>query len=280
MKTFPSTTSSKPALFKGFPYTLTHLAGCLYHVILLPQADGRPTTDQIESVRYQTQHNNLSTWLVVSDQEALLFQAGLDLPAVVPVPRPRSILFGKLLPQEVIPETKEILIRYLNLSLHADSLQGDGPPLFVSDPFKGGRLACAVELVALAGRQPNGVPKGLRQCPTCGDWHGLCLDTRLERFLVVVHCRCQNDNRCARCGQLLYDRKLGSNYFSEPDASVCYVPGFSAIKHRCPQAVESWATQPFISLKTAMSMDSLGGGTAARDINIHDSRAERTSYEQ
>jgi len=251
MKPFPHQTSSEAPLFKGFPYLLTHLAGCLYHVILLPQANGQLRPHQIETARYQAQTNRLPTWLVLSEKEALFFDAGLCIPVAVTVPRPRSIVFGKLVSQEVIPGEREIIIRYLTLSLHADFLHSDGPALYVGDLTKGGRPASAAEMDQFSDRQPNGVPKGLRQCAICQGWYGICLDTTMPRLLVSVHCRCQNNNRCARCGQLLYGLKLNANYFSESDGGIWHVPGFAAIKHRCPLAVESWATQRFISLKTA-----------------------------
>jgi hypothetical protein len=31
------------------------------------------------------------------------------------------------------------------------------------------------EILELAGRQENGVPKGLARCPVCSDWIGRCL---------------------------------------------------------------------------------------------------------
>jgi hypothetical protein len=251
MKTFSSKTSARPALFKGFRYILTYFGGCLYHIILLPQADAQPNLPHIETARYQVQANRLPTWLVTSEHEALFVDSATDLSAVVPVPRPRSLLFGKLLSHAVIPETREILDRYLTLSLHAAYLHGDVPALLVGDPTKGGRPASPVEIARLSGRQPNGIPNGLRQCATCLEWCGACLDPTVPRLLVNVHCRCQNQNRCARCGQLLYGLKLNSNHFSESDASIWHVPGFCATKHGCPLAVESWATQRFISPKTA-----------------------------
>ena len=251
MKPLLCDTFLKAPLFKGFPYILTHFAGCLYHIILLPQGNGQLGSPQIEIARYQVQSNRLPTWLVLSEKEALFFDAGLPMPGVVTVPRPRSLVFGEMVPQEVIPEEREILIRYLNLSLHADFLHGDGPAFYVGDLTKGGRPASAAEIDQFSGRQPNGVPKGLRPCAICQGWHGRCLDTTTPYLLVSVHCRCQNNNRCARCGQLLYGLKLNANYFSEPDGGIWHVPGFCATKHQCPQAVEYWATQRFISLKTA-----------------------------
>jgi hypothetical protein len=187
--------------------------------------------------------------LVVSEIEALFFDAGLHLPGPAPVPRPQSIVLGKLITQDVIPEDGEILMRYISLAIHADFLHGDGPALYVGDLTKGGRPPSNTEIKRLSGRQPNGVPKGLRECAICEGWYGTCFDTTVSDLLVSVHCRCQNNNRCARCGQLLYGQKLNSNYFSESDGGIWHVPGFAAIKHQCLLAVESWATQAFISLK-------------------------------
>ena len=250
MKPIPHQTPSEIPLFKGFPYILTHFTGCLYHMILLPQENGQQASHHIGIARHQAQANQLPTWLVLSENQALFFDAGLCLPVAVTIPRPRSIVFGKLITQEVIPEEREILIRYLSLCLHAHFLHGDGPALYVGDLTRGGHPASDAEVDQFSGRRPNGVPRGLRQCAVCQGWYGVCLDTTVPHLLVSVHCRCQNDNRCARCGQLLYGFKLNSNYFLESDGGIWHVPGFAAIKHRCPQAVESWAIQPFISLST------------------------------
>ncbi len=50
---------------------------------------------------------------------------------------------------------------------------------------------------------------------------------------LIVHCRCENDNRCAACGGLLAARKLNANYFDPADGSVWHVPGFSGFHHQC-----------------------------------------------
>jgi len=243
-----------PPLFTGFPYILTHFAGCLYHIILLPKATGLHEPNQFETARQQSQANRLPTWLVVSEMEAVFFEPGLSIAVSVTTPRPRSITFGKLLTKEAIPEGKEILGRYRALLLHADFLHGHGPAYFVGDLTKGGRPASDAEIHRFNGRQPNGLPKGLRQCSICQQWYGLCLDTNIPRLLVSVQCLCQNDNRCARCGQLLYELKLNSNFFSESDGCIWHVPGFCATKHRCPLAVESWVTDSSLSPKTGRNM--------------------------
>jgi len=254
MNEVPYAALPEPPLFKGFPYILSHFTGESFHVILLPQ--GREAPDQYEIAWYQALANKLPTVLVQSENEAVYanISAFPAPPIPVPVPRPRYIAFGKLVTEEVIPEEEEILSRYISLSLHADLLNGGGPSLYVGNLAKGGRLATADEINQLRGRQPNGVPTGLQQCATCREWRGICLDSTVPRLVVSVHCRCENNSCCARCGQQLYGYKVNSNYYSEDDRRIWHVPGFCATSHKCPQAVESWVTQPFISLKTGRSV--------------------------
>jgi len=244
---------SSPPLFKGFPYLLSHLNGELYHIILLPRTAEQQDPQQFKTAHDQAWANHLPTWLVTSEHEAWLFGYAMYLPSVVQshVPRPSAIAFGKLVTQEAIPETGEIITRYLTLCLHANHVNGGGSTIYVGDLTKGGRPANGWQIDQLSGRQPNGVPKGLQQCATCREWRGTCLDTNIPDLLVNVSCSCYNANRCARCGQPLYNRMLKSNYYSEKDGGIWHVPGFCAIDHKCPQAVESWVTQPFIALRTA-----------------------------
>ena len=65
-----------------------------------------------------------------------------------------------------------------------------------------------------------------------------CLDPspRFTRKVLTVHCRCQNDNRCAACGELLYARKLNANYYEPRDGQIWHVPGFCGFRHRCPDS--------------------------------------------
>ncbi len=243
------TKPSVPPLFTGFPYLLSYLAAGLYHVILLPE-NSLYSSSQLEAARHQAQANKLRTWLVLSESEAVFFAPGLSVAVRAIPPRPRAIAFGKLLTKEVIGEQAEILARYQSLRSYADCLHGDRPGYIVGNLTKGGRLASDSEINRLRGRRRNGVPKGLHQCGSCRAWIGLCLDTSNPRLLVRVHCRCHNDNCCARCGQRLYEFKLNSNYFSESDGHIWHVPGFCATGHRCPLAVESWVTGSSITPKT------------------------------
>ncbi len=62
---------------------------------------------------------------------------------------------------------------------------------------------------------------------------------------MQVHCRCQNDNRCAACGGFLYERKLNANYYNARDGQIWHVPGFSGFRHRCPDGTAAFiGTKP------------------------------------
>jgi hypothetical protein len=109
----------------------------------------------------------------------------------------------------------------------------------LGDLTKGGREATVDEVGRLAGAGPEGRPRGLERCPACGEWRGRCLDPS-PTFLgkvMTLHCRCQNDNRCAACAGFLYARKLNANYFNPGDGQIWHVPGFSGFRHRCPDPI-------------------------------------------
>ena len=109
----------------------------------------------------------------------------------------------------------------------------------LGDLTKGGREATADEVGRLAGAGPEGRPRGLESCPTCGEWRGRCLDPSptFVGKVMTVHCGCQNDNRCAACGGFLYERKLNANYYNPRDGQIWHVPGFSGFRHRCPDPI-------------------------------------------
>jgi len=91
------------------------------------------------------------------------------------------------------------------------------------------------EILELAGRQPNGVPKGLARCPLCRDWIGRCLwPDPLKWHLgpTRVSCRCEA-NLCDFCGEPRYEYRLGSNIYDEASQEVVHVPGLAGYTHRC-----------------------------------------------
>ena len=77
-------------------------------------------------------------------------------------------------------------------------------------------------------------------CLQCGDWRCECLDPNPEFVGMVIRvcCRCENDNRCARCGGLLCKYKLNANFFEPADGKIWHVPGFSGLSHRCPEVIQ------------------------------------------
>ena len=91
------------------------------------------------------------------------------------------------------------------------------------------------ELCRFAGMNPAGVPRGLEQCASCKDWRGVCLDPgeKFAGMLMTVHCRCDNHNRCGRCGGVLYERRLQANYYDAVENAIGHVPGFCCLKHQC-----------------------------------------------
>jgi hypothetical protein len=103
----------------------------------------------------------------------------------------------------------------------------------LGDVTKGGRLPTADEEERLAGMHADNVPRGLWPCPRCGEWRGECLDTLIRELVVRVHCLCENDNRCAACGELLHTRKLNANHFDPADGKIWHTPAFAALGHRC-----------------------------------------------
>jgi len=110
---------------------------------------------------------------------------------------------------------------------------GPGTKFILGDITKGGRLPTLEEEKGLAGTHADGVPRGLLPCPVCGEWRGDCFDTPYQELVVTVCCVCQNVNRCARCRELIYERKLNANYFELADRTIWHVPGFSGLHHRC-----------------------------------------------
>jgi hypothetical protein len=93
------------------------------------------------------------------------------------------------------------------------------------------------ELLELAGKQHNGVPKGLAACPVCGDWIGRCLwpDPLLwSRGLTRVSCRCEA-NLCGQCGEPIYEYRLGANVYDEGSGRISDVPGMVGAFHHCGQ---------------------------------------------
>jgi len=215
-------------LFDGFPYLVTRVMPTLYHITLLPGGLGELELSVL--ARAQWCANRLDVCLVIGPERALYISAdGLDRLDREP-PRGGIRITGRLKPPATWPDTADIQVRQRRL---------DASVLKVSYGFgdltKGGREASADDVARLAGAGPNGVPRGLERCPVCSEWSGICLDPSPQFFgkVMTVQCRCANDNRCAACGQPLYEHRLNANYYNPRDRRIWHVPAFCGLSHQC-----------------------------------------------
>ena len=221
------------SVFDGYPYLVTRVVPATYHMTLLPGDVGELELAGI--ARTQWRANRLDVCLVIGPRRALYISAdGVDRLLRTP-PRGGIPIAGKLKPPSSWPDTADLQARQRRLASFIESSTPKGDYGMFGDLTKGGREASADDVARLAGSGPEGVPRGLERCATCSELRGICLDPSPEFFckVVTVHCRCQNDNRCAACGQLLYKRKLNANYYKPSDGKIWHVPGFSGLYHRC-----------------------------------------------
>jgi hypothetical protein len=177
--------------------------------------------------------NDLSACLVLSRNSVFyLTPDGSESHEDTP-PRGGTIVEGLLKLSDIFSPTGDLHERELHLRAFVKDLKQTGYVL--GDTTKGGRKPSETETRSLTGRQPNGVPLGLKRCPRCSEWRGECIDPNplIDGLVVRVHCLCENHNLCARCRERLCERKVNANYYCEQDGTVWHVPGFCALKHRC-----------------------------------------------
>ena len=217
-------------LFLGFPYLVTRVSPALYHVIVLPAASSRD--ELLDFARTQTAANALQACLALGAWKGVWLESDGSARSIDQVPRGGQVITGKLQPCQDFKQTPEHEDRLANLGHFI--LERKRPGYLLGDTTKGGHLASDDELAGLAGSQGDGVPTGLVRCGVCGEHHGECLDPdpAFAGMVMRVWCRCDNDNRCARCGQLLHARKLNANFYRE--GQVWHVPGFCGLSHHCP----------------------------------------------
>jgi hypothetical protein len=223
-------------LFEGFPYLVTRVVPAMYHLILLPV-----TASELELVllaRTQWRANRLETCLVTGADRARFISAdGRDALAQTP-PRGGTLVTGCLKRARPFADTLELWARQHRLDAIVEACRRKDGYMF-GDLTKGGRDATPDEVGRLAGTGPEGRPRGLECCQACEEWRGRCLDPSpvFPWKVMTVHCRCQNDNRCAACGGTLYERKFNANYFQPSDGHIWHVPGFCSFRHRCPTPI-------------------------------------------
>lgn len=219
-------------LYEDFPYLVTRLVSSLYHVIPLPEAFDEASLRSI--ARYQALCNDLHTCLVLGNKRAVYIDnAGRESLATLP-PRGGIVIGGQLRLSPGLERGAWWNERSRRLRHYVEQQSGvrEGRYL-LGDLTKGGRAVSKEERQTLDGTRENGIPRGLSQCPACGEWRGQCLDNLNTENMVTVSCRCENANRCAACLGPLATRKLNANYFNVADGKIWHVPGFAACSHHC-----------------------------------------------
>jgi hypothetical protein len=220
--------------FDSFPYLMTRMVPALYHIAVLPRSY------ELELLRHiaqsQVAANQLEACLVIGSQDCHYYASDGTESQSSEIPHGGRIVFGKLRLCLQPEQDEDLKIREKLVEAYAQE-RNRGGGYIMGDTTKGGREATIWERMRLHGRQKNGVPRGLAQCPICGEWKGECLDPNplFQNKVMRVCCLCENDHRCAACGQPLYRWKLNANYYDYSDGQVWHVPGFSGLSHRCEE---------------------------------------------
>ena len=220
-------------LFDGFPFYVTRIVPGLYNIILLP-AD-MDEASLIEFSEHQAHSNDLEACLVLSNERGLWFTPGGEKTYSHHTPWGGVLITGGLKTCRDFYPSPELEERANRLEVLVQEFRRRGG-FIRGDSSHGGRPTTDKELESLSGEGPDGVPKGLDKCSTCGGWRGNCLGTfeRYKASVLPVSCRCDNHNRCARCGSPLHEHKLNSNVFEPSDGQIRYLPGFACFGHVCP----------------------------------------------
>ncbi len=211
------------------PALITSVDWTVYHLLVLPR-DWR--VHALATVAHlHAELNGLPTFLVLDERTALSCSRG-DMTSLVCgiLTTSEPLVTGHLVPAVTMPTTEEYLGRVRAAEDACARLEDVRKPRRRTD----GDAASRNEIEALSGRQWNGVPVGLEECPECGEWYGKCLAGREKKPACVrVRCRCEPPSCCALCRAPLHERRLGSSYYDGESGEVVYVPGLLALEHRC-----------------------------------------------
>lgn len=222
-------------VYDDVPYLLTRIVPTLNHII--PLSDSLDESSLRSVARYQYQSNQLPTCLVLGARSCIYFDGHGAETATDHVPSGGIVVAERLKPCMPFEHTPwwEVKISRLRAFIEGQSRAGTTGYL-LGDLTKGGRHATVEERQLFAGTTPDGIPTGLSRCAVCKEWKGTCLDPspQFRGQLMTVVCRCDNDNRCARCHALLAERKLNGNSYCESDGEIWHTPGFVGLGHQCP----------------------------------------------
>ena len=196
--------------FESFPYLATRVVAAFYHLSLLPRSFEPELLRHI--AQRQVAANRLQTCLVFNPDDCLYYRIDGTEFRSNEIPRGGHAAFGELRLCVEFEHDDELQVRQRLLAAYVEQRSRSGGYI-LGDLTKGGRDATLDEQLCLAGGQTGRAPRGLDQCPTCGEWTGECLDPSpvFKGKVMRVHCLCENDNRCAACGHLLFSHKLNAN---------------------------------------------------------------------
>jgi hypothetical protein len=228
----PQAPTERLPQYNGFPYLNTRVCSALYHITLLPV--GAPESTLVNLARAQVAANRFDVCLVLDAGRCVFFWADGRIQPSSNTPRGGTLLANVLeLSVDFLP-TDDLRMREADLVRIVERGRRKGTYMS-GDLTKGGRGATPEELQRLADTNDQRVPRGLTQCAACREWRGECLDPsqQFAGMLMRVHCRCENHNRCARCGAQLYGARLNANYYDPHDGRIWHVPGFCGLGHRC-----------------------------------------------
>jgi len=221
-----------PLVFDEFPYIVTRVVTGFYHVLPLPPSLSR--TELLATAIEQANANRLPTCIVFGQCDCLFIaEDGNKVPSILPPRGGRIVCRGILPPCNIIYDEKMFaVLDRLQTKVEAQIERGDNTIQF-GDLTKGNREASPEDLSRLAD-PCDSIPTGLTRCTACNEYRGECLDPspNFKGTVATVHCRCANDNRCVRCGELFSDRKLNTNVY-RADRTIWHHPGFPALTHRC-----------------------------------------------
>jgi hypothetical protein len=224
-----------PRVYDDVPYLVTRIVPTLNHII--PLSDSLDDSSLRSMARYQHQSNQLPTCLVLGAGSCIYFDDHGAETTTDHVPSGGIVIAEHLKPHAPLEGTPwwEVKMTRLRAFIEGQPLAGTTGYL-LGDLTKGGRRATAEELQRFAGTSRDGVPTGLSRCAVCAEWKGTSLDPspQFHSQLMTVACRCDNDNRCARCHTLLAERKLNANCYCESDGAIWHTPGFVGLSHQCP----------------------------------------------
>lgn len=247
-------------VYDDAPYLVTHIVPTLSHII--PLSDSLDENSLRSIARSQHRSNQLPTCLVLGARSCIYFDDHGAETQTAHVPSGGIVVAERLKPCPPLECTSWWKVKMTRLRAFIQGQPSAGSAGYLlGDLTKGGRAATAEELQLFAGENRDGVPTGLSRCAVCTEWKGTCVDPspQFHEQLMTVVCRCDNDNRCARCHTPLAERKLNANWYCESDQTIWHHPGFTAFEHRCSKK----------RVRIELNGESRPGGTTDDPFTVH-----------